>query len=53
MKKSQKYYAAMICVVNSHSLSAAEKLEIIEQLTQDKTVAEFVEKKEEDKNNVQ
>ena len=48
MKKSHKYYAAMICVVNNHSLSAAEKLEIIEQLMQDKTVAEFVEKKEEE-----
>lgn len=49
MKNSEKYYAAMICVVNSHSLCAADKLEIIERLLSDKGIAELVEKQEAEK----
>ena len=52
MKKSEMYYAAMICVVNNHTLSAADKLEIIERLMADKQLAEWSEKNEEDKKNV-
>lgn len=49
MKKSQIYTAAMLCVINNHSLSAVEKLEIIEQLIKDRQLAEMCEKNEEDK----
>jgi len=49
MKRSQKYYMAMIAVINSEEIAVNEKLEIIETLIGDKTVAEFAEKTEEEK----
>jgi hypothetical protein len=49
MKRSQKYYLAMIAVINSEEIAVNEKLEIIETLIGDKTVAEYSEKMEEEK----
>lgn len=46
MKKSEKYLKAMMVVVDSMKLEASEKLEIIEQLLNDKSVAEFTERHE-------
>ena len=49
MKRSQKYYLAMMAVINCEEIAVNEKLEIIEMLIGDKTVAEFSEKVEEEK----
>ena len=47
MKKSEKYYMAMRVVVDSMKLSANDKLEIIEQFLEDKRIAEYLERDEE------
>lgn len=49
MKRSQKYYLAMMAVINSEEIAVNEKLEIIETLIGDKAVAEYAESKEEEK----
>lgn len=49
MKRSTKYYLAMMAVINSDEIAVNEKLEIIETLIGDKTVAEYAESKEEEK----
>ena len=46
MKKSEKYYKAMLAVVNSLILNAEDKLEILEMLVTEKVVAESCEKAE-------
>ena len=46
MKKSEKYHMAMLAVVNSVSLNAEDKLEVIEMLMTEKSVAEYCEKGE-------
>lgn len=46
MKKSELYQIAMIAVVNSNFLNAGEKLEVLERLMEDKTMAGWSEKKE-------
>lgn len=43
MKKSERYQYAMVAVVNSTSLDAEVKLEVLETLMQDKSVAEWTE----------
>jgi len=50
MKKSEKYQVAMIAVIANNSINAAEKLEIIETLMADKSIAEWSENQEEEKN---
>lgn len=49
MKKSEKYNLAMMAVVDTH-MTAQAKLEIIEMLLADRTIAEYCEKAEEEKN---
>lgn len=47
MKKSEKYYLAMLAVLNDDScLSTEDKLDIIEALIDDKRLAEFSERQE-------
>lgn len=45
MKKSERYYKAMMAVINS-TINAADKLEILETLMEDRRVAEFTEKRD-------
>lgn len=50
MKKSEKYRIAMLAVINDNFNAEAEtKLEVIEMLMHEKTVAEMLEKTEEEK----
>lgn len=49
MKKSEKYQLAMVAVIESQLLDSKSKLEIIETLIGDRTVAEYSEKVEEAK----
>lgn len=49
MKKSEKYQAALVAVVDSN-MDAGTKLLIIELLLENRTSAEYWEKKEEVKN---
>ena len=46
MKKSEKYQAAMIAVVNSIKLDAEVKLEVLERLMSDKSTAVWCENQE-------
>ena len=48
MKKSERYNLAMLAVVDS-MLTASTKLEIIETLMADRTVAEYCEQEDEKK----
>lgn len=48
MKNSEKYYHAMLCVLQS-GISSDRKLEILELLMDDRKTALFVEKREEEK----
>ena len=50
MKKSERYQVAMIAVLTNNSIVANDKLEIIETLMGDKSLAEYVEGTEEEKN---
>ena len=50
MKKSEKYYLAMLAIVDSN-LMAGQKLEILEMLAGEKSLAEFVEKAQEEEKN--
>ena len=50
MKKSERYQAAMFAVVECQLIDTKSKLEIIETLLGDKSVAEYVEGTEEEKN---
>ena len=49
MKKSERYQFAMLAVLNS-GFADKTKLEILETLMGDKSLAEFTEKAEEEKN---
>lgn len=49
MKKSERYYMAMCAVVDDESISAEDKLEIMETLMEAKSVAEYVERQEAEK----
>lgn len=48
MKKSERYQCAMVAVVNSTSLDAEVKLEVLETLMDAKSVAEWMENKGEE-----
>lgn len=50
MKKSEKYQVAMIAVLTNNSITATDKLEIIEELLGDKSLAEYTERREEENN---
>ena len=47
MKKSELYYTALVCVMEAR-LDPKTKLEVIDLLLNDKGVAEFVERREEE-----
>jgi len=49
MKKSEKYQYAMLAVLESQMITSPSKLEIIETLLGDKTMAEYTEKMEAEK----
>lgn len=49
MKKSEIYYMAMLSVIEDCRLESCTKLKIIEQLSADKSMAEWCEKQEEKK----
>lgn len=49
MKKSELYSMAMCCVIDNSRLDAGTKLEIIEVLMHEKSLAEWSEEKEEEK----
>lgn len=51
MKRSEHYKAAMIAVINSAVIPAEKKVEILETLVEDKRVAAWNERAEEEKNN--
>lgn len=46
MKKSERYHLAMIAVVDNERIEAADKLEVLATLMQDKSVAEWSERNE-------
>lgn len=50
MKKSIRYQLAMMAVLVCNEIEAQDKLEIIETLMGDKSLAEWSEKQEEKKN---
>lgn len=50
MKKSEQYEAAMMAVLRDAHISDNDKLAIIETMIAHKSLAEFSEKKEEEKN---
>ena len=49
MKKSERYQAAMIAVLNTSYIMATDKLEIIETLMDAKSVAEYAERLDNEK----
>lgn len=49
MKKSGIYHMAMMVIVNTVTINAEDKLEILKQLMDDKALAEWSEKQEEAK----
>lgn len=49
MKKSERYYIAMLAVINSTNILADAKIEILETLMDNKETAEWMEKQEEKK----
>ena len=49
MKKSEIIYKAMLCVAENWSMAPAEKLEVLEFLMGEKSLAEYVEKMDEEK----
>jgi hypothetical protein len=51
MKKSEKYYMAMLAVINSNNIFADAKIEILEELMDKRETALWVEKNEEEKKN--
>ena len=50
MKKSERYKAAMIAVINSAIIPADKKVEILETLVEDKKMASWNEQKEAEEN---
>ena len=48
MKKSEIYTVAMCSVIEDRNITPIHKLEIIERLMQDKSIATLVEEKEEE-----
>lgn len=48
MKKSEIYVVAMCSVIEDRNVPTIQKLEIIERLMQDKSIATLVEEKEEE-----
>ena len=53
MKNSEIYNMAMCCVIDDRRLDAGTKLEIVEKLINDRSIAEYSERKAEEKDNVQ
>ena len=49
MKKSEIYTLALVAVVNSRDFSVLDKLDVVKQLMDDRSVAEWSEKQEEKK----
>lgn len=49
MKKSEIYTKALVAVLGSSDFTAAEKLEVVEQLMTDRNVAKYVDEAEETK----
>lgn len=47
MKKSERYYIAMLAVITNTNILADDKIEILETLMDNKSVAEWQEKQEE------
>ena len=47
MKKSEKYYMAMLAVINSTNIFADTKIEILEELMDKRDIALWTEKQEE------
>ena len=50
MKKSERFYMAMIAVVEDNCINSDSKLEVLETLMESKSVAEYTEKREETEN---
>lgn len=46
MKKSEKYYMAMLAVINSNNIFADTKIEILEELMDKRDIALWTEKEE-------
>ena len=46
MKKSDRYHAAMVAVIEYHGMRAADKIEIIELLISDRNIAKWSEEQE-------
>ena len=46
MKKSEKIHAAMLAVVNAWGMDGEVKLEVLEMLMNEKSLAEYVERTE-------
>ena len=46
MKKSEKYYMAMLAVINSNNIFADTKIEILEELMDKRDLALWTEKEE-------
>ena len=49
MKKSERYHMALLAVLDDGEIDAVEKLEIVETLMDNMKLAEWSEKKEEEK----
>lgn len=49
MTKSKKIYRAMLAVVDCDKFSAADRLEILEVLSAEKNLAEYIEQNQEEK----
>lgn len=47
MKKSARYHAAMVAVLNSNGFTSEEKVEILATLMDNKSTAEYWEREEE------
>ena len=48
MKKSERYYKAMVVVANSMMLEAEDKIEILSTLMEDRELAQYLECKDEE-----
>lgn len=47
MKKSERYYIAMLAVINSNHILSDDKIEILEELMDKRDIALWTEKQEE------
>lgn len=48
MKNSQKYHMAMVAVIDCFHIGVEDKIKVLELLMDQKSVAEYVERKEEE-----